>query len=332
MTPRTARTRSTSSPSRPPSLSLRRRKRRARLLGAAGHVVGVAEPHRPRRRRPGARQPEQPPDGLRRAACPGGRGARRRARPAPRLAGRRQPRVDLLERERIVPEQRRVLLDVRQRGCRRLVVARRSAPPRRSRRSRRAAARPGRPRPCPRLARDDERLGEPQRHDPGVELHARKLQGSGGREEDDFEQLAGASRRLGQDVGRRPAKGASARAATTPAARQAAPRATASRSATAGSEAARGATGQAGNAGTGRRPVPTSAAAATSFHHPATASATGHPPVVDDDAQRPEAARIPLAEAGRGVAAGGGEDGPGVTPRDEGQCGAADVDEVVDPQ
>ena len=33
------------------------------LLGAARHVVGVAEPDRPRGRRPVAAQPEQPPDG-----------------------------------------------------------------------------------------------------------------------------------------------------------------------------------------------------------------------------------------------------------------------------
>ena len=57
---RTARTRARSSPSRPPSFSLSRlNPRRVGSLGPSRHVVGIAEPHRPRGRRPLAPQPEQ---------------------------------------------------------------------------------------------------------------------------------------------------------------------------------------------------------------------------------------------------------------------------------
>ena len=74
------------------------------LLGAARHVVRIAQPDRPGGRRPGAREPEQLPDrdaeelALEVVERPVERGARGV------LAGR-QPGLDLLERERVVAEQ-----------------------------------------------------------------------------------------------------------------------------------------------------------------------------------------------------------------------------------
>ena len=143
---------------------------RLRPLGAPGHVVRVAEPDRPRGRRAGARQPEQLPDrdaeqlplqvverAVERRAC----GV---------LAGR-QPSLDLLERERVVAEQRRLLLDVGERGGGRLVVTL----------DRRRLAEAGDAVVAQldlddvglvaRLARDHERLGEAQSDDAGGQLH-----------------------------------------------------------------------------------------------------------------------------------------------------------------
>ena len=141
VTARTARTRSTSSPSPPPSFSLSRRKRGAASVCPSGHVVGIAEPDRPRRRGAAARQAQEPVDGCRRAACPEGRGAQRRAALfaacSPSIAASRCP--DLLERERVVTDQAR-------RSARRM-----RAPSRRSPRSARSA--PPRPVPRPRRAR-----------------------------------------------------------------------------------------------------------------------------------------------------------------------------------
>ena len=93
-----------------------------RLLGPARHVVGIAEPHRPARRRPGPAQPEQPPDRLAEelALEVVERSVDRRAG---RELARRQALQHLLERERVVPQQLRVLLEVRLRRLDGLVVA-----------------------------------------------------------------------------------------------------------------------------------------------------------------------------------------------------------------
>ncbi len=83
----------------PPSFSFSRRNRAGDALGAARHVVGIAEPDRPRGRRAGARQPEQAPDRLAERASRRGRAARRRAPPSPparpgrSASGRRSPRA-----------------------------------------------------------------------------------------------------------------------------------------------------------------------------------------------------------------------------------------------
>ena len=90
-----------------------------------------------------------------------------------RVLARRQPRLDLLERERVVAEPGRCRLEVRERGRARLVVAL----------DRRALAEAGDAVVAQldlddvvlvaRLARDHERLGEAQGDDPGGELHRR---------------------------------------------------------------------------------------------------------------------------------------------------------------
>ena len=91
------------------------------------------------------------------------------------VLSRRQPRLDLLERERVVAEQRRVLLDVGERGLRRLLVAV-------DRRALAVADDAVMPQLdlehlllVARLARDHERLGEAQGHDPGGQLHGSTL-------------------------------------------------------------------------------------------------------------------------------------------------------------
>jgi hypothetical protein len=93
-----------------------------RPLRATRHVVGVAEPDRPGRRRASAAQAEQPPDRLAREfpAEVVERGVERRARSE---LPPRQAVEDLVERERIVPEELGVLLDVRASRLGRLVVA-----------------------------------------------------------------------------------------------------------------------------------------------------------------------------------------------------------------
>ena len=176
MTRRTARTRSTSSPSPPPSLSLSRRKRARDLLGAARHVVGVAEPDRPRRRRPGARQAEQPPDGhaekLPLQVVQGGveRGLRRVL-----AAHLPQPRADLLEREGVVAEERGVLLHERVRRLRGLPVALDRRPLAPSDLAAVANLDVDDVGPVGRLARDDERLGETEADDGRFDQHAERL-------------------------------------------------------------------------------------------------------------------------------------------------------------
>ena len=136
------------------------------LLGAARHVVGIAEPDGPRRRRPGARQTEELPgreaeelplEVVERPVERGARGV---------LAGR-QPGLDLLERERVVAEERARGLEIGERRRPRLVVPL----------DRRALAE-ARDLSVPqldlddivlvaRLARDHERLGQLQRDDLG---------------------------------------------------------------------------------------------------------------------------------------------------------------------
>src|SRR5581483_9454028 len=146
----------------------------AHALGASRHVVGVAEPDRPARRWAGPRQAEQLVDGTAdqlSLQVVQGRVDRRACGP---LAGR-QPRHDLLERERILAERAGVLLDVCERGRGGFVVAldrRRLAV---------AAHAVVRDRHVDdvlrvaRAARDDERLGELERHDPRFDVHALRL-------------------------------------------------------------------------------------------------------------------------------------------------------------
>ena len=135
VTARTARTRSTSRPSPPPSLSFSRLKRRAtrsarRAMSSGSPSQIVHDVGGPTRGSPSSRQTGTPSSLPWRswsaassaafAACSPGISASRRA--------------DLLERERVVAEQRPVLLDERER---RLAASRRSgrsAPPRRGRR------------------------------------------------------------------------------------------------------------------------------------------------------------------------------------------------------
>ena len=145
-----------------------------RRLCTARHVVGIAEPHRPARRRPGPAQPEQPPDGLAEqlALQVVERGVDRRA--GGELAGR-QPFQHLLERERIVPQQVGVLLEIRQRRLGGLAVAV----------DRLRLAEAGHARvpqlddhdvlAVARAARDDERLREVERDDPRRDVHGRNV-------------------------------------------------------------------------------------------------------------------------------------------------------------
>ena len=144
-------------------------------LGAPGHVVRVAEPDRPRGRRAAPWQPEQLPD----------RDAEQLALQVVERAVERCLRrvlarnlgealADLLQRERIVAEQRSVLLDERERRLGRLVVA--------VDRGRLAPADVAAVAhldlddvlPVARLTRDHERLGQPQPDDGGLDLHLRQ--------------------------------------------------------------------------------------------------------------------------------------------------------------
>src|SRR5262249_35998663 len=93
-------------------------------LGAARHVVRVAEPDRPRRGRACPRQAQQPPDGdAEQLALPvvqGGVEGRLRCVLTRHLV---QPRADLLERKGIVPQEGRMFADERLRRLGRLAVA-----------------------------------------------------------------------------------------------------------------------------------------------------------------------------------------------------------------
>src|SRR5262249_45934103 len=94
---------------------------RGRLLGSAGHVVGIAEADRPRRRWAFPAKPEQPVD--RQAGEPaleGGQG-RREGRAGGELLAR-QAVENVVERERIVAERAGGFLEICERRFRRLVV------------------------------------------------------------------------------------------------------------------------------------------------------------------------------------------------------------------
>ena len=144
---------------------------RRAALGAPRHVVRVAEPDRPRRRRALARQPEQPPDRAGRRACPADRAAQRRSRRAPRTLAGGSRSSDRSSANGSSPSTSACSSTIRERGRGGLVVTldrRRLAEPGDVRRAR---PRPRRPRPRPRPARDRERLGELERDDPGGQLH-----------------------------------------------------------------------------------------------------------------------------------------------------------------
>ena len=176
VTERTARTRSTSRPSPPPSFSFSRRN--------AARPARPGAPCRPARRARSSTTSAGPvAEGraaatrARRAACPGGRAAPRRVPPSRHARrDRREPRADLLERERVVAEQRA-------RAPRRTRVP--TPPSRRSARSGAASPQPVAPVVLERdlddlglvvrLSRDPERLGELQADDAGLDLHARSL-------------------------------------------------------------------------------------------------------------------------------------------------------------
>ena len=148
-------------------------------LGAAGHVVRVAEPHGPGGRRARPREAEQAPDGnpeqLPAEVVQGtvDRGLRR-VLPGPL----REPGVDLLQRKGIVAEQLACAFEEGECGLRALLVALDR---------------------CGlavadvtvvleldvddvglvfRVARDRERLGEPEGHDASAELHGESLVGT----------------------------------------------------------------------------------------------------------------------------------------------------------
>src|SRR5207248_4685258 len=143
-------------------------------LGPAGHLVWIAEPNRPRGGRPRAPQSEEAPDRQTRQLP-----AEVVERSVERRPGRelleRKACHDLVESEGIVAQRRGVLLEVLERGGRGLVVA-----VDRSRLAESALA------AVAELdlddlglvlsaARDHERLGEPQGHDPGGDVHAGTL-------------------------------------------------------------------------------------------------------------------------------------------------------------
>src|SRR5581483_4588198 len=132
-----------------------------RLLRAARHVVGVPEPDRPARRRAGAPQAEEPPDRLA-EQLPLQVVESRVDRRARRELACGEPRHDLLERERIVPDRGRVLLDLGKRRSRRLAEAGDT---------RMAQLDDQRLRRVGRSAGDDERLRELELDDPGGDLH-----------------------------------------------------------------------------------------------------------------------------------------------------------------
>ena len=111
-------------------------------LGAAGHVVGVAEPDRPRGRRAGAAEAEEPVDGDARELSLQVVERRVEGRAGRILAGRERG-LDLVERPGIVTEGDP--FEPGERRIRRFARSGRSARPRRIRHGRRGATRPGRP-------------------------------------------------------------------------------------------------------------------------------------------------------------------------------------------
>ncbi len=139
-------------------------------LGAAGHVVRVAEPDRPGGRRTAGTEPEQPVErqaGLLSAQVEK-RSVESRAR---RLLAGRQALLDLVAGPRIVADHGGGVLEPRTSGLRRLAVA-----------GDRGRLAPARKVAVPKLhlhdvggvlalARDVERLRELERRDAGGELH-----------------------------------------------------------------------------------------------------------------------------------------------------------------
>ena len=143
-----------------------------RSFGASGHVVRVAEPHRPRRRRPHPRQAEQAP--RRHAEELALEIVQRRVDRRLRsllVTGFSQSCEDLLERERVVAHQLTVRLDESQRRRGRFVIPL----------DRRSFAVAGDAvvrdrdvddiREIGRLARDVESLSESKLDDLGADLH-----------------------------------------------------------------------------------------------------------------------------------------------------------------
>ena len=118
-------------------------------------------------------EPEQPPDRQADAACPAGRAARRRSRPA-RRTRRRGSRASISSSANgSSPSAAPCCLEVRERRRGRLAVALDRRRPRRTRRCRSCRSSTWTTSAVvARLARDHERLGELERHDPGGQLHA----------------------------------------------------------------------------------------------------------------------------------------------------------------
>ena len=138
-----------------------------------GHVVWVAEPDRPRRRRTAPREPQEPVDGNT-EELPLEVVERCVERALRRLLAldRRKSCSDLLERERIVADEVTVPLDERKRGLRRLAVAldgRRLSAAHLPVVTDRHVDDVG---PVLGLTADDERLGELEADDLGAHVHA----------------------------------------------------------------------------------------------------------------------------------------------------------------
>ena len=161
-------------PVAPAELELQAPEARRGLLGPTGHVVGIAEPDRPRCRRAAARHAEQLPGRASPSSFPCRSWSAASMRGFRRLLARDLARraLDLLERERVVADELPVLARRTQRALRGLLVAL----------DRRRLTVPDDPvvrevhvddvRQVRRVACDDERLGQAQPDDLGAHLHA----------------------------------------------------------------------------------------------------------------------------------------------------------------